>query len=283
MIQLSKSSHPIAGKQQQLSSEESLQIQNQKVAQIIDKHQDNALVVTVVGAGYVGALTAITMACRNPEVQFKVCDINRKLIDRWIEGDLPFYEPGLEAYYKEAVHELKNVQFTTEVKQSISFGDVIFIAVNTPPKRQEHGLVLQAQSKHKKFKQTRSQMGTETDLSAFISVVREIGNSFDQEAQDQYHKVIIEKSTVPVGTAVEVQQELGQALGIEYERVNEYFSIVNMPEFLAEGSAIRDLINPQRVVIGTDNDKVFNLINHLVQGKKVSVIGQDEDIKVIRT
>ena len=56
-----------------------------------------------------------------------------------------------------------------------------------------------------------------------------------------------------------------------------------MPEFLAEGSAIRDLINPQRVVIGTDNDKVFNLINNLVQGKKASVTGQDEDIKVIRT
>ena len=65
--------------------------------------------------------------------------------------------------------------------------------------------------------------------------------------------------------------------------MNEYFSIVNMPEFLAEGSAIRDLVNPQRVVIGTDNDKVFNLINNLVQGKKASVIGQDEDIKVIRT
>ena len=65
--------------------------------------------------------------------------------------------------------------------------------------------------------------------------------------------------------------------------MNEYFSIVNMPEFLAEGSAIRDLINPQRVVIGTDNDKVFNLINNLVQGKKTSVTGQDESIKVIRT
>ena len=133
----------------------------------------------MVGAGYVGALTAITMACRNPEVQFKVCDINRKLIDRWVNGDLPFYEPGLEAYYKETVHMLKNVQFTTEVRQSISLADVILIAVNTPPKRQEHGLVLQVQSKHKSSKQRGSQMGTETDLSAFMSVVRDIGSSFD--------------------------------------------------------------------------------------------------------
>ena len=65
--------------------------------------------------------------------------------------------------------------------------------------------------------------------------------------------------------------------------MNEYFSIVNMPEFLAEGSAIKDLINPQRVVIGTDNDLVFDLINNLVQSRKVSGAEKEEDIKVIRT
>ena len=82
----------------------------------MDKLQNDTLVVTVVGAGYVGALTAITMACRNPDVHFKVCDINQKLISRWTEGDLPFYEPDLEAFYKQAVHVKRNVEFSTEVR-----------------------------------------------------------------------------------------------------------------------------------------------------------------------
>lgn len=82
---------------------------------LLEKHSVNQLVVTSVGAGYVGALTAITMACRNPTTLFKVCDINQGLIDRWNMDDLPFYEPELDAYYRKAKHEIGNIEFTTEV------------------------------------------------------------------------------------------------------------------------------------------------------------------------
>ena len=95
-------------------------------------------IVTSVGAGYVGALTAITMACRNPSITFKVCDINQKLIDRWNEGDLPFFEPDLDDYFRKAVYEIGNIEFTTDVQTCIDEGDIIFISVNTPPvKNQE--------------------------------------------------------------------------------------------------------------------------------------------------
>ena len=144
------------------------------------------------------------MAYKNPEVHFKVCDINRKLIDRWTDGDLPFYEPDLETYYKQAVHLRRNVEFSTEVRQCIDAGDIIFIAVNTPPKRAEHGPVLQMQPKRDTRAKSKPQMGAETDLGAFMSVVEEIGNTFDMQEQSSYHKIIIEKSTVPLGTAAEV-------------------------------------------------------------------------------
>ena len=71
--------------------------------------------MTSIGAGYVGSLTAITMACKNPQTQFKVCDINEALIARWNDGDLPFYEPQLDDYFQRAKHEIGNIEFSTDV------------------------------------------------------------------------------------------------------------------------------------------------------------------------
>lgn len=96
--------------------------------------KSDSLVVTSIGAGYVGSLTAITMACRNPQVTFKVCDINENLIKRWNCGDLPFFEPQLEEYFKTATQTTKNIEFTTDVAKAITQADVVFISVNTPPK-----------------------------------------------------------------------------------------------------------------------------------------------------
>lgn len=78
-----------------------------------------------------GALTAITMACRNPTTLFKVCDINGGLIDRWNNDDLPFFEPELDDYLRKAKLEIGNIEFTTDVAQSIKQADVVFISVNT--------------------------------------------------------------------------------------------------------------------------------------------------------
>ena len=91
--------------------------------------------VTIIGAGYVGALTAITMACKNPAAYFKVCDINEKLIERWNSGELPFYEPQLADHYMKAIYQLGNIEFTTDTLSAIKSGDVVIIAVNTPPKK----------------------------------------------------------------------------------------------------------------------------------------------------
>ena len=94
-------------------------------------------------------------------------------------------------------------------------------------------------------------------MRAFFSVVELIGDLFDENMS---HKIIIEKSTVPLGTAQEMRQRLSQKTSSKFD---DYYSLVNMPEFLAEGSAIRDLVSPQRVVIGTSNDSAFDLLSRL--------------------
>lgn len=182
------------------------------------------------------------------------------------------------------MHVNGNIEFTTDVQRCITQGDVIFISVNTPPKKLEQATVLQSRGKPREDLVDKTTMGCETDLGAFMSVVREIGRLFDADSSETFHKVLIEKSTVPLGTAVQVEQQLAEMIGIDIDRVSKYYSVVNMPEFLAEGSAIRDLVAPQRVVVGTRNDLAFELINNLVQCKKSSSSGQGADkIKVIRT
>ena len=237
---------------------------------LLKKLEDDELVVTSVGAGYVGALTAITMAYCNPKVRFKVCDINQKLIDRWNRDDLPFFEPDLEEYFHQTMHTIGNIEFTTDVQRCITQGDIIFISVNTPPKKLEQVAVLQSRGHSRQDAGSETTMGCQTDLSAFMSVVREIGSLFDADGSDNFHKVLIEKSTVPLGTAAQIEKQLAEVIGVGVEGVSKYYSVVNMPEFLAEGSAIRDLVAPQRVVIGTRNDLVFELINNLMQRRKSS-------------
>lgn len=182
------------------------------------------------------------------------------------------------------MHVSGNIEFTTDVQRCITQGDIIFISVNTPPKKQGQGTVLQSRGQPCPVSEEEVTMGCETDLSAFMSVVREIGGLFDSDGADTFHKVLVEKSTVPLGTAVQMESQLAEMVGVELEEVNKYYSVVNMPEFLAEGSAIRDLVAPQRVVIGTKNDLVFELINNLVQCRKSSDDTQTVDpVNVIRT
>ena len=97
-------------------------------------------------------------------------------------------------------------------------------------------------------------------MRAFFSVVAQIGNLFDSNLS---HKILVEKSTVPLGTGQQMRAEIQRRMGDEFA-FDDHYTVVNMPEFLAEGSAINDLVNPQRVVIGTANNDAFTLLNHLI-------------------
>ena len=144
------------------------------------------------------------MASRNPATQFKVCDINQGLIDRWNRDDLPFYEPQLDAYFHRVKHEIGNIEFTTDVARCITGADVILIAVNTPASKSVE-LPLQ-EVKQAAFAAAATQMNTQLgvpyDMRAFFSVVDQIGDLFDPSLP---HKIIIEKSTVPLGTALKMR------------------------------------------------------------------------------
>jgi UDPglucose 6-dehydrogenase len=104
-------------------------------------------------------------------------------------------------------------------------------------------------------------MGKATDMGAFFSVVKSIAAACKE---DSSHKIIVEKSTVPLGTASKVRDILETELKLNRTDFDNRFSIISNPEFLAEGSAIKDLTNPQRVVLGTSNDGAFELLNALV-------------------
>lgn len=136
---------------------------------------------------------------------------------------------------------------------------------------------------------TKKVQGVQTEMRAFRSVVNQIASLFDPHDPAQF-KIIVEKSTVPVGTADEIKEVLSRKTREYNLDFANYYEIVNMPEFLAEGSAIRDLIEPSRVVIGTECDQVFSLMELLSRGKGNSFTSDiDSDgkleptIRVVRT
>ena len=138
---------------------------------------------------------------------------------------MPFYEPELDSYFRRAKHEIGNIEFTTDVDGSIKQADVVFISVNT--------LAL-------KLLVDQPVLGVPTDMRAFNSVVSQIGSLFQP---GDSHKIIVEKSTVPLGTGQKVRELLQEKVGELYS-CEDYFTVANMPEFLAEGTAINDLVRP---------------------------------------
>ena len=207
-----------------------------------------------------------------------MCDINAELIERWNTDDLPFFEPQLDEYFRKAKHEFGNIEFTTDVDRSILQADVIFISVNTPPMQVAASLRIApsvmndqaagnaASERHPIEKVS---LGVQTDMRAFYSVVQQIGKVVSKRVSEikkdnskAIHKILVEKSTVPLGTAKQMHKLLSEAV----QNVDSLFTIVNMPEFLAEGSAIADLVSPQRVVIGTKSDNAFTLMRKLSVG-----------------
>lgn len=177
--------------------------------------------ICCIGAGYVGGPTMSVIASQCPEIQVTVVDINQERIDRWNDEDLdklPIYEPGL----KELVEKTrgKNLFFSTEVDKAIDEAQIIFISVNTPTKTYGKG------------------KGQAADLKYIELCARNIA----KVAKDD--KIVVEKSTLPVRTASAIKSILDNTgNGVEFE-------ILSNPEFLAEGTAIDDLLNADRVLIG---------------------------------
>ncbi|RKN76955.1 nucleotide sugar dehydrogenase [Ulvibacterium marinum] len=179
--------------------------------------------ICCIGAGYVGGPTMSVIAHKCPEINVTVVDINQERIDQWNQAnldDLPIYEPGL----KEIVAQSrgKNLFFSTEIDKAIDKAQMIFISVNTPTKTYGKG------------------KGQAADLKYIELCARNIA----RVAKDD--KIVVEKSTLPVRTAQAIKNIL-QNTGNE---VN--FEILSNPEFLAEGTAINDLLNADRVLIGGD-------------------------------
>ncbi|WP_437371984.1 nucleotide sugar dehydrogenase [Maribacter litoralis] len=180
--------------------------------------------ICCIGAGYVGGPTMSVIASQCPEIKVTVVDINQERIDSWNDSNLdnlPIYEPGLKEIVAKARN--KNLFFSTEVDKSIDEAQIIFISVNTPTKTYGKG------------------KGQAADLKFVELCARNIA----KVAKDD--KIVVEKSTLPVRTASAIKSIL-QHTG---NKVN--FEILSNPEFLAEGTAIEDLLNADRVLIGGDD------------------------------
>ena len=175
--------------------------------------------LTVIGCGYVGLVTGACLAAAGHEVH--CTDIDEKRIDQLKAGKVPIYEEHLEEVLKRAAEE-KKIVYTSDAGEAIRAGEVIFICVGTPPK--ESG---------------------EADLSAIDHVARQIAT----EARSS--KLVVEKSTVPALTGVQLQKALAA-----YSRTGSLkFEVASNPEFLREGTAVGDFFHPDRIVVGVENEK----------------------------
>ncbi|HNP63631.1 MAG TPA: UDP-glucose/GDP-mannose dehydrogenase family protein [Woeseiaceae bacterium] len=187
--------------------------------------------LTIFGSGYVGLVTGACMAEMGNHV---VCyDIDEAKIARLKNGDIPIYEPGLDAYIERNV-EAGRLEFTTDAKKAIDHGLFQFISVGTPP--DEDG---------------------SADLKHVLAVARSIGEHMDD------YRIIVDKSTVPVGTADKVKAEVQKTLDARGEAFE--FDVVSNPEFLKEGAAIGDFMKPDRIIVGTDNPRTTELLRSLYE------------------
>ena len=185
--------------------------------------------VTIYGSGYVGLVTGACLAQVGNQV---LCvDIDAEKINQLKQGNIPIYEPGLDDMIKKNL-DAGRIEFTVDPQQGVKHGLFQFIAVGTPP--DEDG---------------------SADLRHVVSVANTIASHLDE------YRVIVTKSTVPVGTADLVRHEINQTLVKKDSKSN--FDVVSNPEFLKEGAAIEDFMKPDRVVVGTDSERAGELMKNL--------------------
>lgn len=192
--------------------------------------------IACIGAGYVGGPTMSVIAQKNPHLQVTVVDLNASRIEAWNSDnleELPVYEPGLDAVVAEA--RGRNLFFSTEIEKAISEADMIFISVNTPTKTYGKG------------------KGQAADLKFIELCARQIADVATSS------KIIVEKSTIPVRTAATIKSILDHTgRGVQ-------FHVLSNPEFLAEGTAIPDLHNPDRILIGGEDPEAINALKSIYE------------------
>jgi UDPglucose 6-dehydrogenase len=182
--------------------------------------------ITVIGTGYVGLVTGACLADVGNDV---LClDLDRRKIDILESGGIPIHEPGLDEVVRRN-RAAGRLRFTTGVEESVAHGAVQFIAVGTPP--DEDG---------------------SADLSYVVAAARNIGRHMRD------HKLVVDKSTVPVGTADAVRKAVGDELARREAKLS--FAVVSNPEFLKEGAAIEDFMRPDRIVIGSDDEEATRIM-----------------------
>jgi len=185
--------------------------------------------ITIVGTGYVGLVTGTCLAEVGNDV---LClDLDERKIDILHRGGIPIYEPGLEAMVQRNV-AAGRLRFTTDVAESVAHGVVQFIAVGTPP--DEDG---------------------SADLQYVVAAARSIG------AHMTDYRVIVDKSTVPVGTADKVRAAVRK--GLEQRGADCEYSVVSNPEFLKEGAAVDDFMRPDRIVVGAEDGRAIQVMHAL--------------------
>ena len=203
--------------------------------------------ICCIGAGYVGGPTMSVIANQCPHLEINVVDININRIQSWNDEDLsklPVYEPGLDNIIKKC--RGKNLHFSNDIEINIAKADIVFISVNTPTKEKGIGA------------------GKASDLRWIEESTRQIAKYATK------HTIVVEKSTLPVKTAKTIEEILNKSNISENEKT---FSVLSNPEFLAEGTAINDLLFPDRVLIGgNDKDAIEALVNiymHWVDKSKI--------------
>ena len=185
--------------------------------------------VTIFGSGYVGLVTGACLAEVGNDV---VCvDIDQAKIDRLNRGEIPIHEPGLDLMIA-GNREAGRLHFTTDIDEGVRHGLFQFIAVGTPP---------------------------DEDGSADLQYVTAVARSIGERMSD--YRIVVNKSTVPVGTADRVRSTIESALSDRQAKIE--FDVVSNPEFLKEGAAIEDFMKPDRIVIGTDNPRTTELLRAL--------------------
>jgi len=206
--------------------------------------------ICCLGAGYVGGPTMAVMALKCPDVKVTVCDLNERRIAAWNSDNLPIYEPGLQEVVEEA--RGRNLFFSTDIDAAIRECTIIFVSVATPTKKSGIGA------------------GEAADLTYWELAARQIA-SVCNASEEKMPKIIVEKSTVPVKTADAMAAVMAASCS------GTDFQVLSNPEFLAEGTAIKDLFEPDRVLVGGPQtpqglasiDCLANVYRRWVPDKKV--------------
>ncbi|MFN7728745.1 MAG: UDP-glucose dehydrogenase family protein, partial [Bdellovibrio sp.] len=187
--------------------------------------------ISVFGTGYVGLVTGVCFAEMGNQV---ICaDVDQKKINKLKDGISPIYEPGLDDLVTNNI-KAKRITFTTDLKHAVEESDVVFIAVGTP-----------------------SDVDGSADLKYVLQVAETIGTHLNG------YKVVINKSTVPVGTQKLVKDKIAEVL--KYRAAKIDYDVVSNPEFLREGCAIEDALKPNRVVVGCESDKAADVMRRLYE------------------